>query len=285
MYIVRNHSKKFISAITAVIVLIISLSFVNEYVANAYIPHATSFSRSYKVYDAATGQEIDSYSLNALPSHNNTRSIIGADNRVVDYTKSGVVKIMSDSVCLGTGFVIDSHVIATTAQVIYNETISGIQLFNSNGTTALTATPVEYHIYSYYGSLTNNYAFDYALISVEEDLSAYNQFRLGVATPEFDTSNKALSVTGFSDDTNNMMTSTGNVIDLTENISNYHLGYTADVTDKTKGAPVYVTTNYDENVHYTVIAIHSYGHSAYSRGTRITPDLLQFYLNNDCIYY
>ena len=47
-------------------------------------------------------------------------------------------------------------------------------------------------------------------------------------------------------------------------------------TDGTKGAPVYVTTNYDENVHYTVIAIHSYGHSAYSRGTRITPDLLQF---------
>ena len=255
MYIVRNHSKKFISAITAVIVLIISLSFVNEYVANAYIPHATSFSRSYKVYDAATGQEIDSYILSALPSYSNTRDIIGDDSRVVDFTKSGVVKIMGPTGYYGTGFVVDSHVIATAAHVVKNKRITSIKLFNSNGTVALTAIPVEYHIYSGFGSLADDSAFDYALISVEEDLSAYNHFRLGVPTANFDTSNRALSVTGFPGDLNNndatthtMMTATGNVYNLTNNISNYFLGYTVDTEGGNSGSPVYVTTSYDENV-------------------------------------
>lgn len=75
----------------------------------------------YNIYDS-DGYYNGSYSLSASPtlSTSNSRGVIGTDNRVVDFTKSGVVKIIT-SAGMGTGFVVDSHTIATAAHCAYSK--------------------------------------------------------------------------------------------------------------------------------------------------------------------
>lgn len=173
------------------------------------LPTALTFngsqSETYRVFDAQTGI-IDynkSYTLfNFNPIINNINepdypdTVIGNDNRVPNWDRTGVVKIMTQSSYAGTGFVVNPHIIATAAHCLYNynnpnsvscNPISGINLFDNNGNCTSTVTPVECHIpYSYINSIQNNFGqetneYDYALISVEEDLSNYMCFDLGVA--------------------------------------------------------------------------------------------------------
>ncbi len=110
--------------------------------------------RRYHVYDAKTGNYNKSYHLPPMSSVNNSRAIIGDDERVIDWTKSGTVKLITtpldDSVDYdyseGTGFVVSDHVIATASHCVYNQKISEILLFDNTGKVTLHATPVEYHI-------------------------------------------------------------------------------------------------------------------------------------------
>lgn len=94
---------------------------------------------------------------------------------------TGIVRIGGSE---GTGFIIGKHEIATAAHCVYDFQNTSyysitLQTYNSNGTlTGNMLTPKECHIpYDY--TLIQQDAYDYAVITVSEDLSSYFKFDLG----------------------------------------------------------------------------------------------------------
>ncbi|MDE5569076.1 MAG: trypsin-like peptidase domain-containing protein [Ruminococcus sp.] len=214
---------------------------------------------------------------------------------MLDWTKSGVVEIAS----IGTGFVVDEHTIATAAHCVYNKKINKIYLFDNNSKLTLTlegSSIVEYHVPSVYVS-SESADYDYALITVKEDLSDYMCFNLGTVT-DIKNLKSAVSITGFpgeivtgdgtkpvnySVSEHNMYTGNGHIY----NSSDKRLYYDVDTTSGNSGSPVYITEAYGNKVYYTVIAIHAYGQGSnpYNSGTRITADLLKFFNGNTNLKY
>ncbi len=288
-----------------------------------------SSSETYFVFDATTGNRIinNTYILlnNSNVVINNIESevpdtVIGDDGRVPNWDRTGVVKIiMSDG--FGTGFVVAPHVIATAAHCAYNyantssttgQIIDNILLFNNSGVNTLSATPVECHVpYSYInktktesGSYTNE--FDYALITVEEDLSDYMCFKLGVALNAAPINNVAITNAGFPGivypntpleqtvntlTLHNMYQCTGNLMDLSVFEPDRQLFYNADTSGGNSGGPIYVSeTVQDKNgnntqVYYSVIAINVAGASNFNIGTRMNSELIHFYLHNSNLHW
>lgn len=278
------RKNKLIAVVTALILTIVT--------AVSFTSTADNSSLLYVKYNAKTGAYIGSYTLYSMPSSDNTRSIIGLDNRVVDWSKSGVVKIVSD-VCysdsnepyrvMGTGFVVDEHVIATAGHCVADFNIDDILIFNSNGTIAMHATPVEKHFLKAYDDehTTEN---DYALITVKEDLSDYMCFNLAATSGNI--VGNTVKVTGFPGEhnnynTHNMYTGSGTI----QSISAKLLTYNADTTAGNSGGPVYITESYNGKTYYSVVAIHTAGGGSSNTGTRMTFDLLHFYANNSNISY
>ena len=257
--------------------------------------------REYYVYNAQTGQRLTNrdYSLspstpsNSIGGGDSPDSVIGTDDRVIDWTKSGVVKLMcsTNPYYRGTGFVVGKHLIATAAHCVHDgstsaKTLSGIKLFNANGTVALTATPVEIHVPKNYITVGCNY--DYALITVEEDLTSYMCFDMGVIMDYNSNVPITVTATGFpqtlpnipnsSNDGNNhyMYSGTGSVTGTTTR----RVSYNADTSDGESGCPIYVSESSNGYVHYSVIAIHTNGGDTNS-GVRINSDILRFIFQNN----
>lgn len=282
--------KKITAVFIAMIIAVLSLSYTGNRA------EALNTSRKYYVYNAKTGNKKSEYTLNPVSSINNSRSVIGEDERVIDWTKSGVVKLITDK-GLGSGFVVSDHVIATAAHCVDNQKISEILLFDNNGNVTLHATPVDYHIpYEYIRA--NDETYDYALITVKEDLSSYACFDLGVPLKSFANKKTAVTVTGFSADkkasdgnytntsTMHMMYSANGIVNKIDDSD--LMFYTADTAGGNSGGPVYITESYDGRTYYTVVAIHAYrphddgiDHSAGNHGTCITTDLIHFYTANN----
>lgn len=285
---------------------------------------------TYYSYNAQTGEFIDEYTLNslgAIGTTSNSRSG-SVDDRVLDWTKQGVVKIFSynsEGTQRGTGFVVSEHVIATAAHVVYDSSIDKILLFKGNSEDYITLKPVEYHLSKKFTEeypISNEFGnpnktdaerearcHDYALITVEEDLSDYMCFNLGVATDSVIENKEAITVTGFPADVrgnkvnnntkNNMYSATGVFVDMYEHLNDCtnsicYIDYYRYLQNKDlifcydtyassgdSGGPVYMTESYNGNVYNTVVAIHVGGGCGdYRMGVRITTDLLHFYNNN-----
>ncbi len=275
---VRNR----VVAVSITCLMVILTVFVPTQVAALYV----NSSVQYTVY-SGSGNYLGTYSLDEadyVSSLAQTYSIIGNDDRYGEYLP-GVVDIYVNG-ARGTGFVVSDHVIATAAHIVYNNggrSISRINFFDTNGSSILSITDAkEVHVPTNYfssGSTDSNY--DYALIYVDEDLSDFTYFNLGYVLDDYSGS---VSVTGFQEDNekdskfpNESATGTGSMI----NVTDYQCEYDADTTSGVSGSPVYVkTTSYNGAVSYTVIAIHTSGGTNSNFGTRITTNLLQFYLNN-----
>ena len=287
------NAKRAVAVFMAVLMTILSLSYTSNKT------DAANIERQYYVYDAKTGEKIDEYYLDPVPSVNNSRSVIGGDERTIDWTKSGVVKIITSTGAFGSGFVVGDHVIATAAHCVYDygkaEKITKILLFDKNGKVTLEATPVESHV-PYYYAKQGLETYDYALISVKEDLSDYACFDLGVPLDSFNNSNSVVTVTGFpgkwgkpgeevtvNTDTQHMMYS-GNGLVCGGNDSLMY--YTTDTSGGNSGGPVYITESIPgHNTYYTVVAIHAYrphnDHNQGNHGTCMTTDLIHFYSANN----
>lgn len=258
----------------------------------------SSANRSYNIYNAQTGTSYGStYTLNAVnsvPESTSTYSIIGSDDRNIDYSHTGVVKI-SSSRGIYTGFVVDSHTILTAAQCVYN-TVSNTPatdvtytMYDSNGNIIRNSKPaVKYHVpVNFINSSYNICAHDYALITVSEDLSNYINFDLGIARLAFGNAQTGtlspvpIYVTGYnatdsSTFSNKIVTTQG--ILANEKVANHELQYSTDTVSSEIGAPVYVT---DSNGKKTVIGINnSYSSSGYNVGMRVNTNVLQFVYNN-----
>lgn len=291
--------KKAVAVFMAMLLMMLSFS----YTANDNSDAANS-SRTYKVYNATNGNYLRSYTLTPLNTSDNSRGIIGTDERVIDWTKSGVVKIIDTDTSIGSGFVVDEHTIATAAHCVYDydkyengpSSISEVLLFDTNGNIEQTVTPIEYHVPINFINVADNgkYSptFDYALITVKEDLSEYMCFELGVPLDSFVNGNATVTTTGFPEKVNKKIVNTcikhmkysGNGKVCGGNTENTLLYYKADASEGNSGGPVYITESLNGRTYYTVVAI-NVAQSNNNIGTRMTTDLIHFYKSNNNLRY
>ena len=281
--------KKILSVFTAIAVMCICTC---DFSVNT---KATNTGRTYQVFDVESSYYLYTYALNPLDSVVNTRSVIGTDDRFEDWSKNGVVKLISTTGGIGSGFVVDDHVIATAAHCVYDyesgvQEASRILLFNGEDSEPVEATPVEVHVPNDFinanimpGDDYQNVS-DYALITVKEDLSDYACFNLGAVLDSFDKNNTNISVTGFPGIVNendvvntstihNMYTGNGKITSL----ASEKLYHNADTSGGNSGGPLYITETRSDKTYYTVIGIHV---ASDNSATRITTDQLHFYCNN-----
>lgn len=289
-------------------------------------------SRGYTTFDAKTGEGKNGYFLDPNPVVDNSREVIGdEDSRYRDDSLPGVVKII-DNYSINTGFVIDAHTIATAAHCVYggleqfesNKQLKKILILDNSGNVEKTITNIyETHVPNKYivnMMVYNNtsksdevrgehfqiaHAYDYALITVEEDLSEYACFDLGIPTDGMMSDSQKLYCTGFPayikdgkhpDAVNNFtkherFTGEGFMKpDANEPFPEREIYYDIDTYGGNSGGPVYVKNTIGNTTYYTVIGIHTRyidenNDKVYemNSGTQMTTELLHFYKNNPYI--
>lgn len=292
MIVKRSIPVKIIIVFTAWVLLFVS---VGAFKSSA--DEIVSLGESYNVYNANTGALLRSYTLSdAIISPNNNgdqvNTVIGTDDRYIDWSMSAVVKIITNG-GFGTGFIVDDHTIATAAHCVYNTQIINILLFNSNGAVSQSLTAVEYHVPIEYINQNEN---DYALITVSNDLSSYCQFQLGSSLPLAATLETQVTVTGFpgsaSGNTNintmtdhNMLTGIGTLLPNTGWGADLHILYTKDASGGNSGGPVYVNESFNNTTYYTVIGINVSEAGTYNIGTKLNSKHFKFYLSNTNLIY
>lgn len=260
--------------------------------------------RSYMRYSFKTNQRLSNYSLMptdvTMDDLYSTRSILdGVDNRYPSSgsENSGLVRVSGSG---GTGFIIGDHLIATAAHCIYGRETGewynvGIQTYNADGTlTGETLTLVEAHIPYRYQSTTGA-EFDYALITVEEDLSEFVHFNLAgsynVTTADY--SNIPIYITGCPSHVYNQPNTFDHLYSAEGRVHAASNTYAIDtdiyISGGDSGSPMYTIvdsqTGSEETMRsYSVLGICS-GLSATSYGCLITKYQLQFYNNNPYVSY
>lgn len=268
--------------------------------------------RRYFAYNYATN-DIESYSLTVRSVTTFASGTEDEDDRVRD-TDTSVVQITPSG---GTGFIVGDHVIATAAHCVYSHSTSDfvedIEIvvrgvpYGSGSAEIDRFTAVETHVPATFIEATNTDVremYDYALIYVEEDLSQYGIFDLGVPSDEFMSTEASVTLSGFPSETasnpsaqnQGLYKDTGVVLDIGElanDLLDYQLITNAYASGGDSGGPIYMTTTIDDIEYRTVIGVFtSVGNMDYdnddaaehvSYGTRITSALLRFYCNNEYI--
>ncbi len=278
-----------------------SLPHANTPLTGSYTMQEMENRRNYYARNCATGAETYYYlESNDVPLFNSSSRTGVVDDRVPD-TDVSVVKILPSG---GTGFIIDDHIIATAAHCLYDKKTESyvqnpyVEIVNESSTESLaTLTVRETHIPYVFKEIpydensdNSNYYFmyDYALVYVEEDLSQYGMFDLSVQADEFTTNSPIVTVSGFAQRLGfNRYKASGAVQSLSgsniENQAKNQLLYSAYMSNGQSGGPVYVTETFNGQEHRSVVAINTSGAAPSFYGTRITPDLLRFFCNNDYI--
>ena len=244
----------------------------------------------YQKFNAQTGVQIgNAYPLSPVSTIPNyaPKGIIGTDDRFVDYSNSGVVKITTSS-GQGSGFIVDDNLILTAAHVVYDKTNISYTLFNVNGTAIATYSAASYHVPSNYIS-SDQINYDYALIVVNQDLSDYRTINLGVARDKLKdntassvylnyASKLGIYVPGYVSNTG--YTGIGNLAN--NYLTNTLVQYNTDTVPGESGSPVYVKTSSGDMI---AIGVHKgVGVSnQFNRGKRIDTDVIHFVYNNPYI--
>lgn len=301
--------KKITAVVIAFLMMILSVSY-----SNTTNSDAANMAIKYRIFNAKTGVQIgDDYTLGMHPDEKPLIpcSIVGDDDRIVNWDRSGVVKIMDSYGGFSSGFVVSDHVIATAAHCVYDYEfnvaipLSEVLLFDNKGNVTLHATPVQYHvplpfIITSQNSQDYRIKADYALITVKEDLSSYACFDLGVPLEPFDSSNSVVTVAGFpriignpneekivNTTTKHMMYSGSGKVYNPESDkvkSNSLIFYKADSTTGDSGGPVYITESAYGETYYTVVGINAASpkkSNEYNAGVRIDSNLIYFFTGNN----
>ncbi len=166
-----------------------------------------------------------------------------------------------------------------------------VDIYNEECTTILkTVYPKEAHIPVRYTAYGNN-MYDYALLYVEEDLSEYGMFSLGVPTDAFMTSGATVTVSGFPQSTasdpgancTKRYKSTGSIDSISDDLFDHQIQCKAFSSGGDSGGPIYFEQRFNGNVYHAVIGICTTRGNEDCFGTRITSTLLVFYYNNEMI--
>ncbi len=258
-------------------------------------------SRSYIGYSYLTGEDIPEYTLTVsaanLDSVQSYGLINNDENRGVahGYENTGIVA----TGITGTGFIVGDHEIVTAAHCIHTngEIRKDVELWTYDRTGELdggSLTIAEIHVPA--GYTTAGSSLDYALITVEEDLSdrvhfsignSYNMTNSEVGTIPIHVTGQPDQYGGTENTANTLYTHYGSVYG-NNNVSSLY--YTVDTSGGQSGAPVYTITRerYDSTDYYTytVLAIHtSSGGATYNRGVGMNKYHLQFFNNNPYASY
>lgn len=296
-YVIGGYDRLILSSI---LVGDISASYVTSDNTNSLPDQHT---RSYKKYSPTTGNLIGSYTIgivsNIASSSSSSYSINENDDRKPENGLEGVINVQySNGNNCGTAFVVDSHTLLTAAHVIYGERDLRFKIFSDYNTESdVQITPTAYHIPSLYTTSATPYKYDYAIVTVNEDLSDYINFDLGLMRNGM-SEGRDIYITGFGGDgvgvsdnlVDNKSTGIGHLSNVHKSNSqyeqsywNYQLYYDTDTAPGNSGSPVYVKNPNGTN---TAIAIHTQGDHDETpdvfdnRGTRITTDILKFVYNN-----
>jgi V8-like Glu-specific endopeptidase len=257
----------------------------------AYIGSYTLTTPSaFNVNSKSSSNENGKQDIDWFSDHSNSmRTPISGSTLYQDNSQPGVVKIIQSSGSNATGFVVDDHVIATACHVV-DSTISSIILLNQLGTTIKTMAPIEIHKPA---NLEGSFG-DYALLTVEDDLSDY-VMPLGIPVQNIDTTGRSVSVTGFPCEYGYTNTSTfhqkytgdGYLTNATYSSEHWYykyfnITYNITTTHGSSGSPVYADLISDNNIAYPcVIGIHRSTHSnSENIANRMAPYILRFYLYN-----
>lgn len=294
----------------------------------------SQYELKYHKFNATSGAETESYQI---PAANNivfsnispTAGIINDDNRIIDYSQSGVVIITADNKIVGTGFIVDSNKIITAAHVLYdtesNTAKKNIKyiLYNSNGKKIDINGNVVSNQDSYMGISANSYHIpdmymsalyydsgnsssvgnglacglfqDYALIKVNENLSNYQSFDVGVFRNGIANKSQQIFVTGYN--TTNQSTSDqnggnsallGKIVTgsgylcsapgFGSKITDKNLFYDVDVLNGESGGPIYIKNSDGSK---TVVGINTgINQLGFNIGTRFNTKILTFMFQN-----
>ncbi|MBP3762049.1 MAG: dockerin type I repeat-containing protein [Ruminococcus sp.] len=276
--------------------------------------------RDYIKYNYSTGVRTP-YSLSAVP----TPSLTVADTSELlyepvrasddyfdfDNKNRGVVLIKSNGNVIGSGFLVNEHVIATSANTVYGygadsfETDVTVDIFYSNSSTyssnlKTTVTPTYVHIPSDYINTSGNgrHNYNYALLYFPENLTLhsgysslkqeYGFFDFGCAVSSFDQSAENVTTSGyrFSEETGvlSRYLDKGTVVNFgasdSGNLREYRLKTLGHCDYDQFGGVMYYEN--PGNVYKGAIAVTTgFGGGNTSWGTRINPTLIKFYLQNN----
>lgn len=237
--------------------------------------------RSYMKYDVASSR-ISRYTLNSLDTlTNQVTATYDMKSSSVGLPDNNIAVVRLNG---GSGFIIGDHLIATAAHCVFNSkgfVTDNISLYDNNNvehhlTFSSIHIPKDYYLMDSV-ALVNQ---DYALVTVEEDLSQYGSMYMGIATDEFIDTGNTISISGFPGDYNNgRRFESGIVFEYTYPKM---IGMRNTAIGGNSGGPMYYT---EEDGSKVVIGILTRGgeKSDICVGPHISSTLLQFYYNNDNI--
>lgn len=273
--------------------------------------------RDYIKYNYSTGVRTP-YSLSAVPNspskNNDLSETLYEPVRLDDYSpdneNNGVVLIKSNGNVIGSGFLVNEHVVATSANTVYGygadlfETNVTVEIFYSNCSTSqanrkTTVTPTYVHIPSDYISPSENDRnnYNYALLYFPENLTLhsgysslkqeYGFFDFGCAVTAFDQSAENVTTSGYriNPDTNilSRYLDDGTVVNFGDsdsgNLREYRLK-TLGHCDYNQFGGIMYYRNPGEIYKGAIAVTTGFGGGNTSWGTRITPTLIKFYLQN-----
>lgn len=247
--------------------------------------------RTYVKYDVATNT-VSRYTLNSLDTLTNQMAVPLSIDEGVGVPNAEVAVV---EVNYSTGFIIGNHTIATSGHGVYhpkddvdtNGFTNNLAIVYDDNNIAHNLTISSIHIpENYYLYKDNNeyfnyrYTYDYALVTVEEDLSQYGSMQLGVATDEFIQTGKDISVAGFPAGYRERHSISGTIKPDSNIEPDYRLRFDTSIRGGYSGGPIYYI---EDDKSKTVIGILTHHVKNSSSGPRISSTLLHFYYNNDNI--
>lgn len=241
----------------------------------AYTPSKTTVLKNSKMkYNRynARGLWQEDYEIEAAPtiSSSSSRIVIGNDDRVEDYSNSAICKIVTNS-GTSTGFVASRNSILTAGHSVKGSQIFSITFYDSEGNeTSFKPNVLSYSVPENYKAKTDT---DYALITVSDDLSAYNNFYMGYALQYAIDTKADVYVTGYQwEDHKEIETALGRL----KNTGNANqLYYDCDTVGGVSGGPIYADLIFQGEHYYTVVGINT-SHDEeqqYNYGVRMCPNI------------
>lgn len=254
------------------------------------------------------------HDCNSSNANNKTRYTLGnlpqtmSENEIAEYAtrpdnrdqeNTNVVQLNLGG-ATGSGFIVAPHVVATAAHCVYSSKGGfgrniTVNIYNKDGEVSSdnlvhTSKARYIHIPEQYFKEPGNVNYDYALIYVEDDLSDYGIWSMGVSVDDFMDTGKLLTTSGFTDINKEKYAryySDGPVrayekcYEEDKNLD-YRISAESASYEGKSGGVLYYKSSYDNRIVSSVVGVvtGSRKDNAYTWAVRITPTLLQFYKQN-----